>query len=58
VNTALKDQGKSSRDVIDGFITNIFRLLSVPNKIPDVPNKKASPNGMCPINVKKIDYRS
>jgi hypothetical protein len=42
-------------DFIDGFITNNFRLISVPNKIPDLPNKKASPNGMYPINVEKMD---
>jgi hypothetical protein len=40
-------------DLIHGFITYKFRLLSVTNKIPDLPNEKAFPNGVCPINVKK-----
>jgi hypothetical protein len=44
-----------TRDFIDSFITNNFRLLSVPNKIPDLPNEKAFPTGMCLINVKKMD---
>jgi hypothetical protein len=32
-------------DFIDGFITNNFRHLSVPNKIPDLKNKIAFPDG-------------
>jgi hypothetical protein len=35
-------------DLIDDLITNIFGLLSVPNKIPNLPNKKIFPNGMLP----------
>jgi hypothetical protein len=33
-----KSQQKSSPD--DGFITHKYKLLSVPNKIPDLPNEK------------------
>jgi hypothetical protein len=40
---------------IDDFIRNNFGLPSVPNKIPDLPNEKAFPNGMFPINIKKMD---
>jgi hypothetical protein len=42
-------------DFADGFVTNNFKLLSVPNKILDLPNEKSFPNGMCPINFKKMD---
>jgi hypothetical protein len=45
----------SNMDFIDSFITNNFRLLSLPNKIPDLPNRKAFLNGMCPINIKRMD---
>jgi hypothetical protein len=44
-------------DFIDSFITDNFRLLYVPNKTPDLPNEKAFPNGMYPINVEKIDFK-
>jgi hypothetical protein len=40
---------------MQGFITHNFRLLSVLNKIPDLPNEKAFPNGKCPVNVKKME---
>jgi hypothetical protein len=30
----------TATDYIDGFITNNFSLLSVPNKIPGLPNEK------------------
>jgi hypothetical protein len=33
--------GEITTDFIDGFITNNFRLISVPNKILDLPNEKA-----------------
>jgi hypothetical protein len=33
-------------------------LLSVPNKTPNLLNKKAFPNGMCPVNVKKYGYQT
>jgi hypothetical protein len=42
---------------IDGFIMNIFRLLYIPNKTPNLRNRKVFPNGKCPINVKKIDVK-
>jgi hypothetical protein len=32
-----------------------FRLLSVPNEISDLPNGKVFPNGMCAVNVKKMN---
>jgi hypothetical protein len=44
-----------TRVFINDFITISFRLLSVPNKIPDLQNDEAFPNVMCPINVKKMD---
>jgi hypothetical protein len=44
-------------DFIDGFITNNFSLLYVPNKTPNLPNVKAFPSGMCPVNVRKIDIK-
>jgi hypothetical protein len=44
-------------DFIHRFIANNFRLLSVSNQISDLPNEKAFPNGMCPINVIKVDIK-
>jgi hypothetical protein len=41
-------------DVTDGFIINNFRLLSVPNEIPDLPNEKSFPNSMCAVMVKRM----
>jgi hypothetical protein len=38
-------------------ITNNIRLISVPNKTPDLPNEKAFPNVTCPINVKKMNIK-
>jgi hypothetical protein len=38
---SLKDQDMSSpQDFIVGFITNNFKLIYVPNKVPDLPNEK------------------
>jgi hypothetical protein len=47
--------GRIITDLIDGFITNNFRLISVPNKIPNLPNKKAFSNSMCPTDVKQMN---
>jgi hypothetical protein len=41
----------------DDFITNNFRLISVPYKTPNLPNEKAFTNGMCPVNVKKMNNK-
>jgi hypothetical protein len=41
-------------DFIGGLITNNFRHLYVPNKVPIIPNEKAFSNDMFPINVKKM----
>jgi hypothetical protein len=55
VNTPLKRPGEViTTDPIDGFITYNFRLTSVPNKIPNLSNKKAFPNDMCAVDVKKL----
>jgi hypothetical protein len=40
-------------DFINGFVTNNIRLISVPNKIPDLLNENAFLYGMCPVSVKK-----
>lgn len=46
MNMAIKDQGKSTLEISLMVSTqNNFRLLSIPNKIPDLPNKKAFHNG-------------
>jgi hypothetical protein len=45
----------TTRDLIDDFITDNFRLISVPNKIPDLPNEKDFPNGTCSVNVRKMN---
>jgi hypothetical protein len=39
-------------DYTDGFIR--FLVSFCPNKIPDLPNEKAFPYGMCPINIQKM----
>jgi hypothetical protein len=57
VNTALKVQETViTRDFIGGTITNSYRFLFVPNKVPNLPNEKALPNSMFKKNVKKMDY--
>jgi hypothetical protein len=43
---------------IHRLITNKFRVISVPNKIPDLTKEKAFPNGMCPTNVKKYGHQT
>jgi hypothetical protein len=40
-----KNSKSYHHNFIDGFITN--------NKIPDLPNRKAFPHGVCPINFNK-----
>jgi hypothetical protein len=44
---------KSYHHTFHCWLHHKFGLLSVPNKIPDLPKEKAFPNGICPINVKK-----
>jgi hypothetical protein len=55
VNTAIKGHKKSQSQISMMGSSQNFRLLSAPKKIPDQPNKKTYPNGMCPTNVKKTD---
>lgn len=40
---------------IAGFLTNNFRFPAVQNKIPNLPSEKSFPDGMCRINVIKLD---
>jgi hypothetical protein len=53
----LKDKWKSSPHFINGFITNNFMLIYVPNKMPDLPNDEAFIGGTCLTNVSKLDIK-
>jgi hypothetical protein len=45
VNTALKDQEKSlPQTSLRALSQENFSVLSVPNKIPNIPNEKTFPN--------------
>jgi hypothetical protein len=49
VNITLKNQ---EHHRFHWWFHHNFRLLSVPNKMPDLPKKKTFLNGMCPIHLK------